>query len=226
MTKVLGVAIEGLFVPKRDGKIKVNEQMVLAESAGVIRAAIYAALQSQGLDLSTIELTRPPAWKWRPQNAGIPAKTPKGKAEAMAIDRAEKYLGLVFSGKLTKAERGAIAEAAWMAKHAQTAARYRQQRGGKTSISVGIDPGVSGGWCVLHGAKPLAYGVWSKLPKTKTKDARWRVRRFQSVALFTTLVGSQPPGADGGLAEMEAATVEAAIFYSVYRAIDLAVALA
>ena len=108
-------SVEGLFIGRRDGSIKLNDQIKLAESAGMLLAL---------LDQRITYLYRPFSRDWRPRQAGIPAKTKKGPAEQMAVDRALAYLGLQATETLTKAEVGAVAEAAWMAQYAHVQARY------------------------------------------------------------------------------------------------------
>lgn len=120
------LAIEGLFIPKRDGKVKVQEQLVLAESIG----ELIAGLHWSG------DVSRPAANKWRPYSAGIRASMKRGAAEAEAVKRAAvAFRGLQLDAP-TKAERGALAEACFIGKHAQ---RYAQSapRGHRDIINTG-----------------------------------------------------------------------------------------
>lgn len=114
LPSVYQTVVEGLFVPRRDGTLKVHEMLTLAESAGEIRAAFC------GCTAPAIPILRPRATTWRPMVAGIPACTPRAKAEAQAITKAKAYFKWVGGwpgSKLTKAERGALAEAAWIARY-------------------------------------------------------------------------------------------------------------
>ena len=108
------LCIEGLYIPARDGSQKIQEILTLAESVGEVRAALYVHTGPCSAIL------RPLAREWRPTVAGIPARTPKAKAEAQAITKAQAYFkwrGGWPGAKLTKAERGALAEAAWIARY-------------------------------------------------------------------------------------------------------------
>lgn len=105
------ISIEGLFVGRRNGKLRVQDVLLVAESCGEIRHALR--------DLSPV-IHRPTANVWRPEAAGIPARCQKDKAEAWAITYARALFTWPEHGqKLTKAEKGAIAEAAFIGKWAQ-----------------------------------------------------------------------------------------------------------
>lgn len=113
------LVIEGLFIGRRDGTIKLQEILTLAESVGEFRA---------GLEPSPLPELRPLSREWRPQAAGIPARTPRAKAEALAIAKAERYFVWPESETpLTKAERGARAEAAWIASWGIAQRRYHPE---------------------------------------------------------------------------------------------------
>jgi hypothetical protein len=103
------LVVEGLFVPKRDGKLKIQTVLTLAEATG----ELMGGLRYSG----TLPVLRPPARTWRPEAAGIPARTQKAEAEAKAIVRADHLFKWPESAtELTKAERGARAEAAFLAR--------------------------------------------------------------------------------------------------------------
>lgn len=105
------ISIEGLFVGRRNGKLRVQDVLLVAESCGEIRHALR--------DLSPV-IHRPTANVWRPEAAGIPARCQKDKAEAWAITYARALFTWPEHGqKLTKQERGAVAEAAFIGKWAQ-----------------------------------------------------------------------------------------------------------
>ncbi|MEE8374611.1 MAG: hypothetical protein V3R87_12960 [Dehalococcoidia bacterium] len=113
------LSIEGLFVADRKpskknplaGALAVQSVLMTAESVGEIRHALRG--------LSSVE-HRPTSSTWRPQAAGIPARTDAAIAEALAIQYARALFTWPMHGqKLTKAEKGAIAEAAFIGKWAQ-----------------------------------------------------------------------------------------------------------
>jgi len=106
----LRVAIEGLFVGQRNGRLRVQDVLRLAETVGEIRAAVLSRL-------GTLPIARPPSRDWRPA-AGIPAHTKRAEAEARAIEIAEAELHWPeTTTPRTKAERGAVCEAALIARY-------------------------------------------------------------------------------------------------------------
>lgn len=104
------VAIEGLFVGRRNGALRVQDVLRLAETVGEIRAAVLQRL-------GTVPIERPGSRDWRPA-AGIPAHTKRAEAEAQAILVAMAELHWPDThATLTKAERGAVCEAALIARY-------------------------------------------------------------------------------------------------------------
>ena len=114
------LVIEGLFVGRRDGSLRVQDALVLAESVGEFRAGL-------GWTGGLPEL-RPLASVWRKQVLGLKARTKKDRAEAYAVEWAPKLFDWSTcpwdAHDLTKAERGALAEAACMARWGVTARKY------------------------------------------------------------------------------------------------------
>jgi hypothetical protein len=103
------IAIEGLFVGQRKhGKANVQDQLLLAESVGELRAALVS------IRAFPPRLVRPRSGEWRPA-VGIPGNTDADVAEAAAIKEATERTGLELPASWTKAERGAASEAACMA---------------------------------------------------------------------------------------------------------------
>ena len=91
------ISVEGLF--------SIGQSCIpLAESCGELMGPLREATRKP--------IRRPLSREWRPRILGIPATTKKGPAEAAAVRWAEG-LGLLGPehAALTKAERGALAEA-------------------------------------------------------------------------------------------------------------------
>lgn len=108
-------AVEGIFAVTG----QTNGIVQLAEHAGAMVEAIHRAAPGMAI-------RRPLAREWRPHQLGIPANTPKARAEAIAIERAEQA-GMVDPawhaprrGGYTLAEWGAVCEAAWIAREGVT----------------------------------------------------------------------------------------------------------
>lgn len=114
------VVIEGLFVARRDGTLKVQDVIALAESVGELRAGL-------GWTGGLPEL-RPLSREWRKQVLGLSPRTPRKKAEAHAVAWAPRLFDWSAAPwgahKLTKEERGAIAEAACMARYGVNMRKY------------------------------------------------------------------------------------------------------
>lgn len=107
------LAIEGLFVPGRHQPMQVQGLLTLAESAGAIKCVFS--------DRYVGECERPLAREWRPRTAGIPQNTKKQEAEAKAIQYAEVLFSWPGGSRddiLTKAEKGAVCEAAFIGRDA------------------------------------------------------------------------------------------------------------
>lgn len=108
------LVVEGLFVPRiKRGQRPVSPQSVipLAEATGELIGG-----------LRMTPSLRPLANEWRPDQLGIPPRTPADAAEAIARDMAERPArqgGFTWPSEArpgTKAELGALAEAAWIAR--------------------------------------------------------------------------------------------------------------
>lgn len=114
------LVIEGLFVGRRDGSLRVQDALVLAEGVGEFRAGL-------GWTGGLPEL-RPLASVWRKQVLGLKARTKKDQAEAYAVEWAPKLFDWSAcpwdAHDLTKAERGALAEAACMARWGVSMRKY------------------------------------------------------------------------------------------------------
>lgn len=112
------LVVEGLFIPARltrEGKTSPGNVGALFLSAG-------AALQAFGFLSYAREPHRPTAAVWRSRQLGRGAGRLNAEAaEALAVERAE--VAFAWPGSLrwlTAAERGAVAEAAWMARDGLT----------------------------------------------------------------------------------------------------------
>lgn len=105
------LVVEGLFVPRANGKVSVQGQLALAEACGELVGPLrYFAAGPE---------SRPQAREWRP-TSGISSRCPRKRAEAAAVDLAARTLDWTAAplhARLTAAEVGAVSEAALMAVH-------------------------------------------------------------------------------------------------------------
>ena len=104
------LAIEGLYQPSgayQRRRSSLGSILVLAEHVG----ALIAAFRAGGLPPDPV--SRPTAIEWRPR-VGIPARTEARRAGGLAIEIAERRLGLRFRGGAESQEAAAEAALIWL----------------------------------------------------------------------------------------------------------------